>query len=276
MVRRWYCRVLGEQFGPLTFRELARLVRDGALSEEDDVRPDYQKHWQSADTVVGLYFTAFRAPGGAEDSDPNEVAVAFRPPESAPEEDDGDDNDPAILTLMEAIARKRQSADGSESAGSAGSAAGVAAEIGGDGDWNPFADDGEIDLSTPSALSGAIADAVAVANEKTGGDQRRRPWWIRFPSRLISGLGGWQRTARWGYLLAATAVAANGASLALLEWSAQEQLRFPSRGKTAVLPYFPGIGRCGEFEYWMLFGHTVFFAGLAAFLAARWLLNRAE
>lgn len=273
MVRRWYCRVLGEQFGPLTFRELARLVRDGSLSEDDDVRPDYQKHWQSADTVIGLYYMAFRAPGGTEDPDANEVAVAVPPLESASEEDDGDDNDPAMLTLMEAIARKRQSADGSVSHGSV---AGDSAEIDGEDFLDPFGEEGDFDLSAPSELTGAIADAVAVADEKTGVDDRRRPWWIRFPSRLISGVGGWHRTARWGYLLAATAVAANGTSLALMEWSDQEQLRFPSREKTAMLPYFPGIGRCGEFEYWILFGHTVFFAGLVVFLAARWLLNRAE
>lgn len=274
MAQRWYCRVLGGEFGPLTFRQLARLVRDGAVTEGDEVRPDYQQHWQSAESVIGLYYMAFRAPGGTEDpvadasSGGMPVGVA-----TAVEEEDAGEDDPAMLTLMEAIARRRLSGD----------AAGPTVALPGDvaaGDLdeleNPFAVDEGLDLTAPSQLTGAIADAVEVAEANAAGSERRLPGWIRVPFGLISRLGGWQTAVRWGFSLTAAVVAANLAAWWLVQWSAREQLRFPSRKATAVLPYFPGFGRCGEFEYWLLFGHAVFFVGLTAFLTARWLANRAE
>lgn len=281
MAQRWYCRVLGEEFGPLTFRQLTRLVREGTVSEEDSVRPDYQKHWQSAESVVGLYYMAFRAPQLPEESEADGVSVGPHARLTVPTdriESDEDDDDPAALTLMEAIAQKRQSAletggprpFSEENVDSDG--------VGTDGLEDSFLPDEEADLSAPSQLSSAIADAMAQVDEKAqkSVSRQRLVWWICLPVQLISGLGGWQQTARWGYVLTTTAVAANGAAWGLMQWSDHEQLRFPSRSQATALPFFPGFGRCGETEYWMLFGHTVFFAGLAAFLAARWLVNKAE
>ncbi|MDB5347798.1 MAG: hypothetical protein JWP89_6175 [Schlesneria sp.] len=62
MATRWYWRDAEGVNGPISFQELAAMIRDRALNEDDLVRPHYSKEWQTADSVVGLYYMAHRVP----------------------------------------------------------------------------------------------------------------------------------------------------------------------------------------------------------------------
>ncbi|NUQ64606.1 MAG: DUF4339 domain-containing protein [Pirellulales bacterium] len=55
MGSRWFCRVLGEELGPLEFGDLRRMVRSGTLREDDRVRRETAREWTRADSVIGLF-----------------------------------------------------------------------------------------------------------------------------------------------------------------------------------------------------------------------------
>lgn len=50
-----------KEAGPVSFRELVRLVRDDALRADDLVKADWETEWRPAAEVVGLFHTAGRA-----------------------------------------------------------------------------------------------------------------------------------------------------------------------------------------------------------------------
>lgn len=279
MGRLWYCRVLGEEFGPLSFRQLAKLVREGSVTAEDDVRPDFQDGWQSAHSVIGLYRMAFRA-GNLDDP---EVPVAGSPPSQKANVEKEEDA-PAPLTLLGAIARKRQPAAATTSAFETGRV-GPPSIVPSDGFGIDLTEQEDLPAddrgaeASESQLSGAIADAMAQAEERSAAKGPR----FRLLGRLIRAavswigeLGGWEQVFRRGFVVIAAAVAANGTAWALIEWSSLEQSRFPTGAKGPLLPFFPGWGRCSEWEYGLLMGHSMLLAGVIGVLAARWSLSRTE
>ncbi len=65
MATNWYWLDREQEKGPVSFQELAGMVRDHVLNEDDLVRPKYpqNKHpekWQTADRVPGLFYMAQR------------------------------------------------------------------------------------------------------------------------------------------------------------------------------------------------------------------------
>ncbi|MEZ6132685.1 MAG: DUF4339 domain-containing protein [Planctomycetaceae bacterium] len=60
MATQWYWLEHAEERGPVSFRELALMIRDERLSEDNSVREESSAEWQKADTVAGLYPTARR------------------------------------------------------------------------------------------------------------------------------------------------------------------------------------------------------------------------
>lgn len=62
MATHWYWRHEEVTSGPVSFQELAGLVRDHRINEDDPVRPDYSKEWQTAESVIGLFYMAERVP----------------------------------------------------------------------------------------------------------------------------------------------------------------------------------------------------------------------
>lgn len=52
---QWYCRMLGDEFGPYTFRELKKLAAESQLSPKDDVREGRDGTWQRASEVRALF-----------------------------------------------------------------------------------------------------------------------------------------------------------------------------------------------------------------------------
>ncbi len=60
MATNWYWLEREQEKGPVSFRELALMVREHVLNEDDLVRPNYSQEWQSADHVIGLFYMAQR------------------------------------------------------------------------------------------------------------------------------------------------------------------------------------------------------------------------
>ncbi len=62
MASQWFCTVLGQEIGPVSFREMAEMVRSGTLKEEDPVRREGMSEWTRAREVIGLFRSAAKEP----------------------------------------------------------------------------------------------------------------------------------------------------------------------------------------------------------------------
>jgi hypothetical protein len=74
MASQWFCKVLGREVGPISFEELADLVRKGTLTEEDPVLRKGAHEWKKAREVIGLFRAAAREP--VEEAPPPEPKPA--------------------------------------------------------------------------------------------------------------------------------------------------------------------------------------------------------
>ena len=57
MATEWYCRIMGQEMGPLSFDELIAVARWGRLSRNDTVRSGVNGNWVRAELVSGLFDT---------------------------------------------------------------------------------------------------------------------------------------------------------------------------------------------------------------------------
>ncbi len=81
MASQWFYQVLGAEFGPVSFRQLAELAGSGRLKEGDLVRRAETPSWSRADSVVGL----FREPPEPADDAPQQPRpVENQPPGASP------------------------------------------------------------------------------------------------------------------------------------------------------------------------------------------------
>lgn len=55
MSQNWYYRVLGEEFGPVSFDTVGELAQKGLLSPGDEVRDGEKGPWVAAESIVGLF-----------------------------------------------------------------------------------------------------------------------------------------------------------------------------------------------------------------------------
>jgi hypothetical protein len=55
MASRWFCRVFGQEVGPLGFEDLVEMVRSGTLTDGDRVRGEFSEDWIPAREVTGLF-----------------------------------------------------------------------------------------------------------------------------------------------------------------------------------------------------------------------------
>lgn len=81
---------------------------------------------------------------------------------------------------------------------------------------------------------------------------------------------------RLGYRLAAALVTANVTVLFLMNWSAKQNMIFPSRKPVEAKLIFPVLGECSRFTYWMCFVDSVIFVAILAYIAAWWLEAKAD
>ena len=55
MSTQWFCRIMGEVWGPMSALELYTVARRGRLSRDDFVRNGFNGEWTRAETVHGLF-----------------------------------------------------------------------------------------------------------------------------------------------------------------------------------------------------------------------------
>ena len=79
MASQWYCRVLGQEVGPVGFPEMAEMIRAGTLKENDQVRRKGTTEWIAARDVIGLFRAAKTQPA------PKTPAAAKPQPPRAPD-----------------------------------------------------------------------------------------------------------------------------------------------------------------------------------------------
>ena len=62
MASQWFCKILGQEVGPVGFPDMAEMVRKGTLKEDDPVRREGTSQWIRAREVVGLFRAAAKEP----------------------------------------------------------------------------------------------------------------------------------------------------------------------------------------------------------------------
>jgi len=53
--QQWYCQVLGQELGPMSFDDLLERAHSKQLSKNDLVRSDSESNWVQAESIVGLF-----------------------------------------------------------------------------------------------------------------------------------------------------------------------------------------------------------------------------
>ena len=76
MATEWFCKIMGDQLGPMSADELVAVARWGRLNRDDVVRKGATGTWVRAELVDGL----FQTPPPAETATSGRVAVARRHP----------------------------------------------------------------------------------------------------------------------------------------------------------------------------------------------------
>jgi hypothetical protein len=51
----WFCEVMGQELGPMTYLDLTSMARNGQLTREDRVRRGHDGFWTAATSVEGLF-----------------------------------------------------------------------------------------------------------------------------------------------------------------------------------------------------------------------------
>ena len=87
MASRWFCKVLGQEMGPVDFREMVEMARSGTLKEDDPVRREGATGWTRAGDVIGLFRAAAREPAPPQpkaETEPKPVRAEgeAKPPEA--------------------------------------------------------------------------------------------------------------------------------------------------------------------------------------------------
>ncbi len=302
MATQWYYQDAGEERGPVVFRELVKLVRARTVAETDLVRSSWKTEWQPAHTVVGLFHMAGRpteTPAPA-DPPPTEPVVAEAPADvAAPDADEAAER-PGWLTRLFSTSGSRKEGPAGIPIFGAATADGSAVKNVKDSEQTEAAATSPTSQISPDlaaylpgptssrgsdAWTSAVEEAVARADLRAAGLNPAAGRWGRLARRVAHPLramgdmahSGWVRPA---FRLFCAVVCANLVAFALVEWSAEEDLRFPRReatiGQDAGEKYFPFVGPCGSGEYAFLVFDVMLVTGAAGYFAARWLDTRAE
>ena len=82
MASQWFCKVLGQEVGPVGFPDLAEMVRSGTLKQDDPVRREGTSQWTRAAEVIGLFRAAAKKPEATGPEAQAEPKVARAPEET--------------------------------------------------------------------------------------------------------------------------------------------------------------------------------------------------
>ena len=81
---------------------------------------------------------------------------------------------------------------------------------------------------------------------------------------------------RVGYKLGAPLVTAGLTAMYLLHLSERQNLSFPTRNQAEAKLFFPLMGECSTFSYWMYFTDVLIFVAVLTYFTARWLESHAD
>ncbi len=79
MATEWYCKIMGDEWGPMSSQELMAVARRGRLTRDDNVKRGNQGTWVRAELVRGL----FNSPPASATAITDRLAAAIQ--QAAPE-----------------------------------------------------------------------------------------------------------------------------------------------------------------------------------------------
>lgn len=252
MATEWYWLTQNQEKGPVSFRELAQMVQEHVLNEDDLIRPHYSREWQTADRIVGLFYMARRIPREwPEPEESGDEFVSARVDEKlgpqVPEMAAGDE--------LEAWFREQLAATPVRGIVGAGE------EVDGQPDSFQVSSDG----SLPRGDSGSWQSAVDAAVSRFDGRHNRQKTCRKSLSERVSAA-----TLRTVFRLGLSLVAMNATILAILSWSAAEAQRHPDQRTLAhQIRQFPGWGPSSPGEFNFLLVDAAVIAAVAGYGGAR-------
>jgi hypothetical protein len=264
MATQWYYRAYGQDLGPLSFRELAQMVRDGSITETDLVRADWESEWHCAAGVVGLFHTAQRladeTSAACPEAGPDETFAGARTSLEATEwSADGSELPDATVDDLDALL------NGVVPSGDRPSWMRRLVEVASlrrrpiTAQSRSRQDEGP--AWAPSRLSKAIHSALAAMDVRAA---RKEPGRFARWRASLDGQGLLHSGFRWGTSI----LLGNGVAWCILNWSDLESRRLPVR--TLVdQRLFPIWGPCDSMEYSLLLVNTMLVAGVAGYFVAR-------
>ncbi len=252
MATRYQYRLFDAELGPVAFRDLVRLVRDGTLGAGDLVKADWEQEWHPAAEVVGLFHMAGR-------TDVVELWEAERANCIQEAGDSGNLDEVLNHAEEETPAWHRRWAQVQEQQKIL--EAEKAQEL----------REQYEEAKSRQGFRDAISAAEAVLDRR---EASRRPGRLqRWREALVSS-NSVHSGFRWGMAL----VTANLVAFGILTWSETEVQRYPKRGSASVLQQqvFPFVGKCSSGEYLFLLADAMMMAGLGGYGAARVLESMAD
>jgi len=278
MATQWFWQADEREGGPVSFRELAVLVQEHTLNEEDLVRPDYSTEWERAYRVVGLFNMARRVPREILELQPassNEtvaVDAVFVEPVAR-------DEAPSLNSIDSAAARRVEAPppDLKQTANPADVHDTVAVETHHENP-DPSAEEAAR-LATGGSLQVAIDSATNHLDQRSVLGSRvagRWTWLTRFWPASRTSLGPFASLSlRHSYRLALAGLAVWGASSWLAGLAQAEDQRFPGWSDKLPTKVLPVIGVCSPEEYAFYSWDIVLGAGIVAYCFATWMERHA-
>jgi len=281
----WHYKSLGHEFGPVSFRDLTRMVRDGELTADDQVRSEFSDRWQWADEVPGLFHMAHvteQEPDveadehSAQECDELDFFTEAELEELLPAEEQPKwmkrilermwSGDAVSESEQERVLGFLRSAVDDNVTDDADAAAADAQGVDGSSGSSLRVGEDFYGEAQPSTVGGLLAEMeeeheanLAVAEAK------RRSW--RFSLRdVASDRWLWTQVLRVG----AAMLCANLAFLWLERWSTREALRFPGLLEERGVRMFPVIGSCSPAEFWFFTVDLMMIGAGVGYATVRW------
>jgi hypothetical protein len=247
MATTYHYRLFETELGPVGFRELVHMVRDGTLGADDLVKADWEADWHPAADVVGLFHMAGRADVLAKWEAETRLQVNAADGVGLDEMPERTESVEAEIETpwerdLRDIQSRRELADAEKSE----------------------AEMGDVDAAhTQQEIRDTISEAVVEfeRREAAGRPGRIRRWKeAAFSSSMMHSI------FRWGMAFAA----ANLIAVGIFSWSEKEALRYPERQQAAVQQQvFPVWGKCSSGEYLLMVAHAMILAGAIGYGTAR-------
>jgi len=264
------------------------MVRDRTLNEEDLVRADYSKDWQTTESVVGLFHMANRVPVPLEDSPvkaagdiatshaepPPGIATGIAtseltPASSATSTDESHIPGRRTFTLDQAIRWTR----GATTAGGGASAPALATASDEFGDILAAApsmdedereSDGFISITDPAGAGpepssrqwdSIVQAAVESVDARHGAHAEFSNEAKGFTGRIVACYRALSDAVvlREFYRVGFASLCVWGFSVWVNDWSTQQVLQSPpARPEQQSIVFFPAVGACQTDEFWLL------------------------